>query len=55
MGAFNTLTLEQECPLCGEEVEIHLQFKYGDIWQRLYRLGEELEWGGNDMYDRQHR
>lgn len=26
-----------------------VQFKYGDTWQHKYRIGENLQWGGNDI------
>lgn len=48
MGAFNVLTVATRCPTCGEQVELRLQFKYGDSWQLEYRLGDELRWGGNE-------
>jgi hypothetical protein len=26
-----------------------VQFKYGNTWQLHYKVGEELQWGGNDV------
>jgi hypothetical protein len=26
-----------------------VQFKYGDTWQNVYRIGERIRWGGNDL------
>lgn len=49
MGAFNVLQVRTRCPLCKEQVELRLQFKYGDTWQLEYELGDQLRWGGNDI------
>ncbi|MBI2193394.1 MAG: hypothetical protein HYU36_15575 [Planctomycetes bacterium] len=49
MSAFNTLRVKTVCPSCKTEVDIRLQFKYGDTWQHEYQLGDALEWGGNDI------
>lgn len=49
MGAYNTLVATVECPACGREVEVVVQFKYGDRWQHEYRVGDKLRWGGNDF------
>lgn len=31
---------------------MEIQFKYGDVWQHIYRVGDELSWGGNDIGER---
>lgn len=49
MGAFNTLSLEETCPACGEKVKVRVQFKYGDTWQYGYKIGDQIRWGGNDI------
>lgn len=49
MGAFNTLHIRTPCPSCQVEVDVHLQFKYGDTWQHEYELGDVLKWGGNNI------
>lgn len=49
MGAFNVLQVRASCPSCEEEVDLRLQFKYGDTWQLEYEVGDELRWGGNDI------
>lgn len=48
MGAFNRLLVEHECVRCGSTVERAFQFKYGHKWQDDYRIGDRLDWGGND-------
>lgn len=48
MGAFNTLRCSRRCHSCGQDVELRLQFKYGDTWQYEYAIGDMLRWGGND-------
>lgn len=47
MGAYNTLIIDQVCTRCHNQVEVRIQFKYGDTWQYIYRLGDRLKWGGN--------
>ena len=49
MGAFNTITAPVACPNCGVVSEFEVQFKYGDVWQHHYRVGDPLRWGGNDV------
>ena len=49
MSAFNTVTGEVQCPVCGKVATFCVQFKYGDTWQYAYRLGDSLRWGGNDI------
>jgi hypothetical protein len=49
MGAFNTVIAEVVCPKCRKWSEFQIQFKYGNTWQHAYRIGEKLQWGGNDI------
>lgn len=42
MGAFNLLKTETNCPQCGKHVRIEVQFKFGDLRQYEYRLGDKL-------------
>jgi hypothetical protein len=49
MSAFNMVTAAAPCPSCGQIAEFEVQFKYGDTWQHLYRIGDRLRWGGNDI------
>ncbi len=48
MGAFNVIKINHVCKSCKINVMIQVQFKYGDIWQYEYSLGDSLKWGGND-------
>jgi hypothetical protein len=48
MGAFNTVATKLLCPSCRKPAEVTVQFKYGNTAQLNYRLGDKLEWGGND-------
>ena len=49
MGAFNTVEILEKCPGCNEEVNLEVQFKYGDTYQHHYRIGDVITWGGNDI------
>lgn len=48
MGAFNILIVDEKCNKCKNDVQIEIQFKFGDVWQNKYKLGDVLRWGGND-------
>ncbi|MBK9261555.1 MAG: hypothetical protein IPM54_17335 [Polyangiaceae bacterium] len=47
MGAFNTVRGQAICPKCDKPVEVVGQFKYGNVRQVEYQLGDVLQWGGN--------
>lgn len=54
MGAFNQVEVEETCPSCNKNIVRQVQFKYGDVQQLTYRLGDTLAWGGNDRGDPGH-
>ena len=49
MGVFNTVRGPCVCPTCYAPGELEVQFKYGGVRQFNYRVGDELEWGPNDV------
>lgn len=49
MGTFNTLVADIECENCGNTFEGKIQFKFGDTWQYVYKIGDKIKWGGNDI------
>lgn len=49
MSAFNTVLVPWKDPTSGQRRELKVQFKYGDTWQHVYRIGDVLKWGGNDV------
>lgn len=49
MGAFNELQGELTCPRCLNPVTTDIQFKYGSVVHRRYKLGDTLVWGSNDI------
>lgn len=49
MGAFNTVEISGTCSCCKEELNLEVQFKYGDTYQNSYKLGDVITWGGNDI------
>jgi Zn ribbon nucleic-acid-binding protein len=49
MSAFNTVEISGTCPSCKKEVNLDVQFKYGDAGQHRYKLGDVITWGGNDV------
>jgi hypothetical protein len=52
MGAYNTVMVDWKDPATQETRTLHVQFKYGDVWQHEYRIGDALKWGGNDIGER---
>lgn len=48
MGAFNMVYDNLKCPICGQVELFEIQFKFGDCWQNEYKIGDTIEWGGND-------
>lgn len=49
MGAYNEVRAQLKCPSCGVFVDVDVQFKYGAVTHRRYRIGEKLVWGANDI------
>lgn len=49
MGALNTVHVDMPCRVCGGISRRAIQFRYGDVWQYDYALGDRLRWGGNDV------
>ena len=55
VSGFNILVAKAECPNCRRNVELRVQFKYGDTRQYDYMPGQLLLWGGNDVGEPGHR
>ncbi|MBX3255087.1 MAG: hypothetical protein KF862_13170 [Chitinophagaceae bacterium] len=51
MSAFNTVKLIWKDPEFQRIYNIQVQFKYGDVWQHEYKVGDFLKWGANDLGD----
>ena len=49
MGNFNVLVANIKCSNCGNIYEGRIQFKYGHTRQVEYKIGDILQWGGNDI------
>jgi hypothetical protein len=47
MSAFNLLNAVTICPKCDRPLTFEIQFKFGDVWQHEYKVGDRLKWGGN--------
>ena len=53
MGAFNTVIVMWTNPSTDMDYELRVQFKYGDVWQHVYQIGDNLKWGSNDVGHRE--
>jgi hypothetical protein len=45
MGLFNTVTAIVDCPRCGSQREMDVQFFFGDLWNYRYRVGDQIRLG----------
>lgn len=52
MGLYNIVRIQSACPKCGAQVPAEVQFKYGSTRQNAYEVGNELQWGANDVGER---
>ena len=43
MGLFNTVETRVSCP-CGNEENLEVQFRYGDVYQHHYQVGDVIQW-----------
>jgi hypothetical protein len=55
MGLFNTVEVAVKCPRCNQTVPLKVQFKHGATRQYSYKVGDEIEWGANDVGDPKNR
>ena len=51
MSAYNTVTFHWEDAKVKKEFDLQVQFKYGEVWQHKYAIGDKLKWGTNDTGD----
>ncbi len=49
MSAYNTLRAVVRCPRCSSEAEMEIEFKFGLLDFRDYRLGEQIDWGNRGL------
>jgi len=49
MGSYNTLITDIKCSNCNASFEGKIQFRYGNTVQLKYRIGDKVEWGGNQI------
>lgn len=45
MGAYNSLSLSMKCTVCNQKVDMTIQFKYGEVWQHNFKIGDTIIWG----------
>ena len=49
MGSYNILIAQVKCSICDSSYEGKIQFRYGNTLQFKYRIGDRLQWGGNQV------
>ena len=57
MSTYNRLEMPEEetCPTCGSGITRMIQFKYGDVWQHDYKLGDRIIWDKNNVGEPGHK
>lgn len=45
MGTFNSIMILWIDHGSNASVEIEVQFRYGDVWQYRYGIGDQIRWG----------
>jgi hypothetical protein len=55
MSAFNILITTQKCDSCGQINERPIQFKYGELWQYKYHIGDKLKWSVKNTEEPKHK
>ena len=55
MTNHNTLITEAVCPHCLEKATLKIQFQYGEVWDYIYQIGDELRWGSEDDEIPEHK
>jgi hypothetical protein len=51
MSAYNTIIFPWKDPESNKSYDLLIQFKYGEVWQHEYKVGDLLKWGANDVGD----
>ena len=51
MSSYNVLVMPEDetCPNCGSRISRHAQFKYGEVRQHEYQIGNKITWGANNV------
>ena len=49
MRAFNMVMVAWKDQMSGFTIDLRIQFKFCDTWQNYYRVGDQIEWGGNNI------
>jgi len=50
MISHNTLIVEAYCSHCHEKTILKIQFQYGEVWDYIYYIGDELRWGAGGAH-----
>lgn len=51
MSAYNLVKAKEKCLTCGVINEFVLQFKYAEVWQHEYQIGDLIIWGNTNIGD----
>jgi hypothetical protein len=49
MGLYNTVEISGTCPGCEKEVDLEVQFNYGDTYLHRYKVSGVITWGGIEV------
>ena len=51
MSAYNTVIFSWKDTKTKKNYDLQIQFKYGEVWQHEYKIGDNLKWGSNNTGD----
>jgi hypothetical protein len=51
MSAYNTVTFQWSDFMTKKLFDLQVQFKYGEVWQHEYKIGDHIKWGTNEIGD----
>ncbi|PCJ61926.1 MAG: hypothetical protein COA79_06420 [Planctomycetota bacterium] len=54
MSRFNRIFFSHKCSECKQAVTFNVQFRYGELDDHSYTLGDRIKWGTNNKGDARH-
>jgi hypothetical protein len=51
MSAYNTVIFHWIDAKVNKKFDLKVQFKYGEVWQHEYKIGDDIKWGTNEIGD----
>jgi hypothetical protein len=55
MGMYSEIRAQLQCDYCGSTNEVRVQFKYGNLYDHEYAVGDKIVWGRFQVGDPSER